>query len=100
MIVKIEPLAGFCFGVVSAINLVEKELKDNDKLYCLGDIVHNNMEVERLSKLGLEVIDIERMKALKNTILKMEIFVPESVCIEVSARQLKRKVSKSMKTII
>ena len=37
---------------------------------------------------------------LKNTILKMEIFVPESVCIEDSARQLKRKVSKSMKTII
>ena len=33
-------------------------------------------------------------------ILKMEIFVPESVCIEDSARQLKRKVSKSMKTII
>ena len=67
MIVKIEPLAGFCFGVVSAINLVEKELRDNDNLYCLGDIVHNNMEVERLSKLGLEVIDIERMKALKDT---------------------------------
>lgn len=37
------------------------------KLYCLGDIVHNNMEVERLSKLGLEVIDIERMKTLKDT---------------------------------
>ncbi|MDD2530960.1 MAG: 4-hydroxy-3-methylbut-2-enyl diphosphate reductase [Bacteroidales bacterium] len=67
MIIKIEPLAGFCFGVVSAINLVEKELRDNEKLYCLGDIVHNNMEVERLSKLGLEVIDIERMKTLKDT---------------------------------
>lgn len=67
MTVKIEPLAGFCFGVVSAINLVEKELKDNDTLYCLGDIVHNNMEVDRLSKLGLEVIDIEKVKALKNT---------------------------------
>lgn len=67
MIVKIEPLAGFCFGVVSAINLVEKQLKDNEMLYCLGDIVHNNMEVKRLAKLGLKVIDIEKMKTLNNT---------------------------------
>jgi 4-hydroxy-3-methylbut-2-enyl diphosphate reductase len=67
MIVKIEQNAGFCFGVVSAINLVEKELGNNDKLYCLGDIVHNNKEVERLSKLGLEVIDIKQMEKLKDT---------------------------------
>lgn len=67
MIVKIEESSGFCFGVVSAINLVEKELKKNNKLFCLGDIVHNNMEVERLSSLGLEVIDIEKMKDLKNS---------------------------------
>lgn len=67
MIVKIEESSGFCFGVVSAINLVEKELRKNNKLFCLGDIVHNNMEVERLSSLGLEVIDIEKMKDLKNS---------------------------------
>lgn len=67
MIVKIEESSGFCFGVVSAINLVEKELKKNNKLFCLGDIVHNNMEVERLSSLGLEVIDIDKMKDLKNS---------------------------------
>ena len=67
MIVKIEESAGFCFGVVSAINLVEKELKESNQLYCLGDIVHNNMEVERLSSLGLEVIDIKKMELLNNT---------------------------------
>jgi 4-hydroxy-3-methylbut-2-enyl diphosphate reductase len=67
MIVKIEESAGFCFGVVSAINLVEKELKEKNKLFCLGDIVHNNMEVERLSSLGLEVIDINKMKGLKDS---------------------------------
>lgn len=66
MIVKIEESAGFCFGVVSAINLVEKELKKSNQLYCLGDIVHNNMEVERLSSLGLKVIDIKTMETLKN----------------------------------
>lgn len=67
MIVKIEKLAGFCFGVVSAINLVEKELKESDQLYCLGDIVHNNKEVERLSSIGLKIIDLKAMETLKNT---------------------------------
>lgn len=67
MEVKIEEQAGFCFGVISAINLVEKELENTDKIYCLGDIVHNNMEVDRLANLGLEVVDLERMKELKDT---------------------------------
>lgn len=67
MIVRIEESAGFCFGVVSAINLVEKELKEFNQLYCLGDIVHNNMEVDRLSSLGLEVIDIKKMECLNDT---------------------------------
>ena len=67
MEVKIEETSGFCFGVISAINLVEKELEDADKIYCLGDIVHNNMEVDRLANLGLEVVDLERMKELRDT---------------------------------
>lgn len=67
MVVKIEKLAGFCFGVVSAINLVENELKESDQLYCLGDIVHNNKEVERLSSIGLKIIDLKTMETLKNT---------------------------------
>ena len=47
--IKIDENAGFCFGVVAAIHRAEQELVKTNKLYCLGDIVHNNEEVERLS---------------------------------------------------
>ena len=64
MKVTIDPNSGFCFGVVYAIQMAEEELDRSGKLYCLGDIVHNNMEVERLRSKGLEIIDHERMKTL------------------------------------
>jgi 4-hydroxy-3-methylbut-2-enyl diphosphate reductase len=66
MTVSIDKNSGFCFGVVNAIQSAENILKTRDHLYCLGDIVHNNMEVERLNKMGLEIIDHERFKTLKN----------------------------------
>src|SRR6478609_1842163 len=64
MKVTIDPQSGFCFGVVYAIQKAEEELDQSPKLYCLGDIVHNNMEVERLRAKGLEIIDHERFKSL------------------------------------
>lgn len=66
MTVSIDKNSGFCFGVVNAIQSAENILKTRDHLYCLGDIVHNNMEVERLNKMGLEIIDHERFKTLTN----------------------------------
>lgn len=57
MIVEIDNSSGFCFGVVNAISSAERELKNTDTLYCLGDIVHNSLEVERLEALGLRTID-------------------------------------------
>ncbi|MEG1763178.1 MAG: 4-hydroxy-3-methylbut-2-enyl diphosphate reductase, partial [Bacteroidales bacterium] len=66
MQITIEEHSGFCFGVVSAIEKAENELKNRDILYCLGDIVHNSAEVERLDRLGLKVIDINQFKKLKN----------------------------------
>jgi 4-hydroxy-3-methylbut-2-enyl diphosphate reductase len=57
MKVTIDKYSGFCFGVVYAIQMAEDILDKEDTLYCLGDIVHNNKEVERLNKLGLEIID-------------------------------------------
>ncbi len=66
MEVSIDVNSGFCFGVVNAIKTAEDYLKDNDKLYCLGDIVHNNKEVERLKTLGLEIIDHSQLKDLKD----------------------------------
>lgn len=66
MKIEIDSNSGFCFGVVNAIQLAEKELENNNTLYCLGDIVHNNVEVERLKNKGLITIDHEKFKTLKN----------------------------------
>ncbi|MDR0507140.1 MAG: 4-hydroxy-3-methylbut-2-enyl diphosphate reductase [Dysgonamonadaceae bacterium] len=56
-IVEIDKDSGFCFGVVNAINSAEKELLADGELFCLGDIVHNSQEVERLQKKGLITIN-------------------------------------------
>jgi len=66
MQVTIDPHSGFCFGVVYAIQMAEDELDKSGQLYCLGDIVHNNVEVDRLRAKGLEIIDHERLKHLSN----------------------------------
>ena len=51
--VEIDEESGFCFGVVTAIKKAEEELTSGETLYCLGDIVHNSKEVERLKEMGL-----------------------------------------------
>lgn len=58
--------SGFCFGVVNAIKKAEECLQSEKKLYCLGDIVHNSKEVERLEKLGLITITRDEFKKLHN----------------------------------
>ena len=57
--VEIDEGSGFCFGVVTAINKAEEELAKGETLYCLGDIVHNSREVERLKTMGLITINRE-----------------------------------------
>ena len=66
MIVDIDKNSGYCFGVEFAIQMAEDEMDSGGPLYCLGDIVHNSMEVERLAKKGLRIIDREQMKELKD----------------------------------
>jgi len=66
MRIEIDKNSGFCFGVVYAIQVAEDELEKSSKLYCLGDIVHNNVEVERLQKKGLVTINHKELKQLKN----------------------------------
>ena len=61
--VEIDSASGFCHGVVTAIQKAE-ELRQGGTLYCLGDIVHNNREVERLTELGLITIDHEQLSQL------------------------------------
>lgn len=64
--VEIDKESGFCFGVVKAINKAEEELAKGNTLYCLGDIVHNSREVERLKKQGLVTVNREEFKQLRN----------------------------------
>jgi 4-hydroxy-3-methylbut-2-en-1-yl diphosphate reductase len=66
MIVEIDKKSGFCFGVINAIRAAENELNDSEYLYCLGDIVHNGKEVERLEKKGLKTISKEEYFTLNN----------------------------------
>ena len=65
MEILIDEHAGYCFGVVKAIGAAEEVLKNDGRLYCLGDIVHNSAEVERLKNLGLEVIDHDMLESLQ-----------------------------------
>jgi len=62
--VTIDKESGFCFGVVTAIQKAEEELRQSGSLYCLGDIVHNGQEVNRLANLGLKTIDHNEMVGL------------------------------------
>ncbi|WP_316837640.1 4-hydroxy-3-methylbut-2-enyl diphosphate reductase [Pedobacter nutrimenti] len=64
--VTIDKDSGFCFGVVYAIEMAEDILDHEDYLYCLGDIVHNDEEVRRLTDKGLRIIDHEQLKSLRN----------------------------------
>ena len=64
--VTIDTKSGFCFGVEYAIEVAEEILKKEGKLYCLGDIVHNDREVKRLEDMGLEIIDHDQLKEMKN----------------------------------
>lgn len=63
--VEIDKGSGFCFGVVTAIESAERELDNTDILYCLGDIVHNSLEVERLQAQGLRTIGHNEFSTLK-----------------------------------
>lgn len=64
--VTIDKHSGFCFGVVYAIEMAEDILEQDGKLYCLGDIVHNDEEVKRLQAKGLQIIDHEHLKSIQN----------------------------------
>lgn len=64
--IEIDNGSGFCFGVTTAIQKAEEELAKGNVLYCLGDIVHNGMECERLRQMGLVTIDHEQMQQLHN----------------------------------
>lgn len=67
--VEIDPGSGFCNGVVRAVRQAEQYLEKESKLYSLGAIVHNSMELDRLKKKGLEILDIDQVGRLRDTTL-------------------------------
>ncbi|TGE14631.1 4-hydroxy-3-methylbut-2-enyl diphosphate reductase [Hymenobacter elongatus] len=64
--VRIDPNSGFCFGVIYAIQMAEDILDEQGYLYCLGDIVHNDEEVQRLEQRGLRIIDYDAFAQLRD----------------------------------
>jgi 4-hydroxy-3-methylbut-2-en-1-yl diphosphate reductase len=66
MKIEIDKKSGFCFGVTCAIQKAENELKSGERLYCLGDIVHNDREIDRLERTGLVTISRSRYFTLKD----------------------------------
>ncbi|HRS54706.1 MAG TPA: 4-hydroxy-3-methylbut-2-enyl diphosphate reductase, partial [Bacteroidales bacterium] len=64
--VEIDEKAGFCFGVVKAIEKAEELLDKNNEIYCLGEIVHSDEEIKRLTNKGLKIINYDEFKTLKN----------------------------------
>ncbi len=66
MTIDIDHKSGYCFGVEFAIQMAEDELDEAGVLYCLGDIVHNGMEVNRLAAKGLQVINYEELAKLRD----------------------------------
>jgi len=66
MRIEIDQQSGFCFGVEKVIKIAEDILKEEGKVYCLGEIVHNQREMERLMSLGLVTIDFETYRNIKN----------------------------------
>ena len=81
--VEIDEGSGFCFGVVTAINKAEEELTKGGTLYCLGDIVHNSREVERLKAMGLITINHEEFNRLHDVkvLLRAHVEPPETYTI-------------------
>lgn len=67
--VEIDNNSGFCNGVIRAVEQAENYLKFSPKLYSLGDIVHNSLELERLSEKGLQILDKESFLQLKNEVI-------------------------------
>jgi len=67
MNITIDKNSGYCFGVEFAIKMAEDEMEESGQLYCLGDIVHNDMEVKRLHEKGLRVISREQLRELHDT---------------------------------
>lgn len=65
--IDIDENSGFCFGVTTAITTAERELASGSELYCLGDIVHNSAEIQRLAQQGLQTVTVSELPSIKGS---------------------------------
>lgn len=84
--IEIDNGSGFCFGVTTAISKAEEELAKGSTLYCLGDIVHNGMEVERLTEKGLVTINHDDLRSLHNAKVLLRAHGEPSETYEIARR--------------
>ncbi|MDR2679521.1 MAG: 4-hydroxy-3-methylbut-2-enyl diphosphate reductase [Tannerella sp.] len=88
--IEIDKSSGFCFGVVNAIESAERELKKENTLYSIGDLVHNNLEMTRLKGLGLKTINHEELATLRDkTVLLRAHGEPPSTYITAAENNIK-----------
>ena len=84
--IEIDEGSGFCFGVTTAIKKAEEELAQGKTLYCLGDIVHNGMECERLREMGLITINHDDMRQLHDVKVLLRALRPTSSPVRTTSR--------------
>ncbi|OFY41726.1 MAG: 4-hydroxy-3-methylbut-2-enyl diphosphate reductase [Bacteroidetes bacterium GWF2_40_14] len=84
--VEVDTKSGFCYGVVRAIKEAEVFLDGNEKLYSLGSIVHNNTELSRLRKRGMEVVTHKDIEQLKNSVIFIRAHGEPPSSYEIAAR--------------
>ena len=87
--IEIDNGSGFCFGVTTAIRKAEEELAKRAPLYCLGDIVHNGRECERLKQMGLITINHDEFKELHDVKVLLRVFFNTGYCFFYYARKLR-----------
>ena len=85
--IEIDSESGFCFGVTTAINKAEEKLREEKTLYCLGDIVHNGMECERLRAMGLVTINHDELSQLHDVKVMLRAHGEPPGTYEVANRQ-------------
>ena len=113
MFIEIDNGSGFCFGVTTAISKAEEELDKTGHLYCLGDIVHNSNEVERLKQKGLETITHDQLRELHDVKVLLRAHGEPPETYEIARRnnieiidatcpvvlQLQRRINKSYNSV-
>ena len=97
MLIEIDEGSGFCFGVTTAIKKAEEELAESESLCCLGDIVHNGREVERLKKLGLVTVGHEDLNHMHDTKMLLRAHGEPPQTYAPSSSTFRREYAKLMK---